>query len=82
MAEINNLMDYYLDNAAILKKGIEACGFTAYGGEDAPYVFVDLGASKSSWDMFSHIMENAQVSCVQRFLVTVFDNGSHQLMCF
>jgi LL-diaminopimelate aminotransferase len=61
MSEINNLMDYYLDNAAILKAGIEACGFTAYGGQDAPYVFVDLGAGQSSWDMFSHIMENAQV---------------------
>jgi aspartate/methionine/tyrosine aminotransferase len=75
MSEINNLMDYYLDNAAILKKGIEACGFTAYGGEDAPYVFVDLGSGKSSWDMFSHIMENAQVCSVcTTALTTVFDN--------
>eukprot|EP00611_Tribonema_gayanum_P003456 TRINITY_DN126_c0_g1_i1.p1 TRINITY_DN126_c0_g1~~TRINITY_DN126_c0_g1_i1.p1 ORF type:complete len:456 (+),score=110.33 TRINITY_DN126_c0_g1_i1:33-1400(+) len=60
LAEINNLMDYYLDNAVILKKGIESCGFKAYGGLDSPYVFVDL-EGKSSWDMFSNILENAQV---------------------
>jgi hypothetical protein len=82
MSEINNLMDYYLDNAAILKKGIEACGFTAYGGEDAPYVFVDLGAGKSSWDMFSHIMENAQVriQLLKRTIFCyVFGNGQQRL---
>ncbi|CAM9373124.1 unnamed protein product [Chrysoparadoxa australica] len=58
--EINDLMQYYLENAKILKSGIEACGFTAYGGVDSPYVYVDL-EGKSSWDMFSEILEKAQV---------------------
>jgi hypothetical protein len=31
-----------------------------HGGTDAPYVFVDLNG-KSSWDMFSKILEEAQV---------------------
>ena len=31
-----------------------------HGGTDAPYVFVDL-EGKSSWDMFSKILEEAQV---------------------
>ncbi|EOD18578.1 hypothetical protein EMIHUDRAFT_369841, partial [Emiliania huxleyi CCMP1516] len=31
-----------------------------HGGTDAPYVFVDL-EGKPSWDMFSKILEEAQV---------------------
>ncbi|CAM9344205.1 unnamed protein product [Phaeothamnion confervicola] len=60
MSEIETLMDYYLENAAILKEGIEKCGFKAYGGKDSPYVFVDLDG-KSSWDTFSDILAKAQV---------------------
>jgi LL-diaminopimelate aminotransferase len=60
LAEIQKLMDYYLENARILKEGIEACGFKSYGGGDSPYVYVDL-EGKSSWDMFSEILEKAQV---------------------
>ena len=31
-----------------------------HGGDDAPYVFIDL-EGKSSWDMFSTILEECQV---------------------
>jgi len=31
-----------------------------HGGTDAPYIFVDL-EGKSSWEMFSKILEEAQV---------------------
>ena len=46
--------------AAMLKSTMEGLGYTTYGGTDAPYVFVDL-KGKSSWDMFSKILEEAQV---------------------
>lgn len=32
----------------------------AYGGDNGPYVYVDLGG-KSSWDVFSEILEKAQI---------------------
>jgi aspartate/methionine/tyrosine aminotransferase len=32
----------------------------AYGGDNSPYVYVDLGGKKS-WDMFSEILEKAQI---------------------
>ena len=46
--------------AAMLKSTMEGLGYTTHGGTDAPYVFVDL-KGKSSWDMFSKILEEAQV---------------------
>ncbi len=59
--EINKLIDYYLENAAMLKEAMTSIGFNVFGGDNAPYVFVQLPEGKSSWDMFSEILEKAQV---------------------
>jgi hypothetical protein len=50
-------------------QGIEACGFKAFGGQDSPYVYVDLEGRKS-WDVFSEILEKAQVRVEKCLLVT------------
>jgi LL-diaminopimelate aminotransferase len=60
LEEIKKLIDYYMENAAMLKKAMQDIGLEVHGGDDAPYVFVDL-KGKSSWDMFSKILEEAQV---------------------
>lgn len=60
LAEIEKLIDYYMGNAALLRQTMLDLGLTVHGGTDAPYVFVDLGG-RSSWDMFSEILEEAQV---------------------
>ena len=60
MKEITGLIDYYLENASILRSTFTDLGYTVHGGTDAPYVFVDLDG-KSSWDTFSEILEKAQV---------------------
>ncbi len=60
LAEIQTLIEYYLENASILRNGIKDCGFTVSGGFDSPYVYVDLDGA-SSWDMFNVILENTQV---------------------
>lgn len=61
LAEIDTLIDYYLENAKLLKEAMESIGYTVYGGTDAPYVFVKLPEGKNSWDTFSEILEKAQV---------------------
>lgn len=62
LAEINKLIDYYLENAKILREAMESIGYTVHGGTDAPYVFVELPESMGgSWDAFSTILEKAQV---------------------
>merc|ERR1712232_416408 len=59
LKEIDTLIDYYLENAKILRETMTGLGYTVYGGTDAPYVFVDIG--KDSWDMFTEILEKAKV---------------------
>ena len=61
LAEIDVLIDYYLENAKILKSTFKDLGFEVYGGDDAPYIFVYMGDGVSSWDKFSEFLENLQV---------------------
>jgi LL-diaminopimelate aminotransferase len=66
LAEINTLIDYYLENAKLLKSTCtEQLGWTVYGGTDAPYIFVALPDSiaigGSSWNAFQTILETCQV---------------------
>lgn len=62
MQEINTLIDYYMENAKILKDTMEGLGFAVYGGTDAPYVFVQLPESMGgSWEAFQMILEKTQV---------------------
>lgn len=60
--EIDELIDYYLENAKILRETMESIGFTVHGGVDAPYIFVELPESMGgSWKAFNTILEKAQV---------------------
>ena len=61
MKEINVLIDYYLENAGLLRKTMLDLGYNVVGGIDAPYIFVDLGEGVSSWDTFSEILEATEV---------------------
>jgi len=59
--EIDTLINYYLENAKMLKDAMESIGYKVYGGDNAPYIFVKLPEGVKSWDMFSEILEKAQV---------------------
>lgn len=58
--EVDTLIDYYLENASILRDCMLDLGFKVHGGTDAPYIFVELDG-KSSWDTFSELLESTQV---------------------
>merc|ERR1719160_274269 len=47
LKEIETLIDYYMENAAMLKKAMLDIGLEVHGGDDAPYVFVDLKGKSS-----------------------------------
>lgn len=60
-AEINALIEYYLENAGMLRDCMVDLGYEVFGGTDAPYVFVRLPQGTSSWDAFNEILEKSQV---------------------
>lgn len=54
-------IDYYLENAKIIKTGLEEAGFTVYGGVNSPYVWLKTPNNMKSWDFFDKLLQEANV---------------------
>ena len=54
-------IDYYLKNATLIRKEIEALGFDCIGGENAPYVWLKTPAGTDSWGFFDQLLSSAHV---------------------
>jgi LL-diaminopimelate aminotransferase len=61
MKECQGLADYYLNNARIIKEGLEAVGFTCYGGKNAPYIWLKTPNGLTSWQFFDKLLSEAHV---------------------
>jgi aspartate/methionine/tyrosine aminotransferase len=59
--QVTALVDYYMENARIIRQGLEASGLTVYGTENAPYIWVKTPGRLSSWDFFDKLMNEAHV---------------------
>jgi LL-diaminopimelate aminotransferase len=60
-AQIKALIQFYLDNAAIIREQLSAAGLTVYGGINAPYVWVKTPNGLSSWDFFDKLLSVVNV---------------------
>ena len=59
--EVNALIDFYMENAKIMQNKLRSSGFTVYGGDNAPYVWIKVPSNMTSWDFFDYLLENADV---------------------
>ncbi|MCZ6835102.1 MAG: LL-diaminopimelate aminotransferase [Planctomycetota bacterium] len=59
--QVQGLVDFYLENARILREGCEAMGMDVTGGVNAPYVWIACPDGLSSWDMFDRMLNQANV---------------------
>ena len=55
------LIDYYLKNAALIQKEMEALGYECAGGKNSPYIWI-FGKT-DSWAFFDLLLEKAGVVC-------------------
>lgn len=55
------LTDFYLGNAALVRKAMGSLGFSCIGGDNAPYIWVNVG--RDSWEFFDLLLNRAQVVC-------------------
>lgn len=60
-AQIQANIDYYLSNAKAIKDCFQKLGYTVYGGENSPYVWLKTPGDFSSWQFFDHLLENYQI---------------------
>ncbi len=59
--QVKENIDYYMANATILKKGLIECGIKVYGGENAPYMWVQTPDGVSSWKFFEQLLYNTAI---------------------
>lgn len=59
--QIKENINYYLENAKIIKQGLEEAGFTCYGGVNSPYIWLKVPEGMTSWDFFDELLEKANV---------------------
>ncbi len=58
-AQIRSTIDFYLENARLIRQAMTSLGYTCVGGVDSPYVWVDVKCS--SWEFFDKILKSANV---------------------
>ncbi|MBR2839607.1 MAG: LL-diaminopimelate aminotransferase [Kiritimatiellae bacterium] len=58
-AETRATVDFYLGNAAIVKEALRGLGYSVAGGDDSPYLWVDVKGD--SWKFFDRLLSEANV---------------------
>lgn len=54
-------VQYYMENAHIIRDGLQKAGYTVYGADNSPYAWVQAPNGMKSWDFFDLLLEKAQV---------------------
>ncbi|MFZ1983652.1 MAG: LL-diaminopimelate aminotransferase [Desulfatitalea sp.] len=60
-AQVRELTDYYLKNAAFIRKAFAALGYACMGGDNSPYIWID--GRRDAWAFFDLLLEKAGVVC-------------------
>jgi len=60
-AQVKDLIAFYMENAAIIRRELIAAGLAVYGGEQAPYVWIKTPAGVDSWGFFDRLLSQAHV---------------------
>jgi len=61
LKEAQQLIDYYMANAKIIRNGLNDVGITTFGGVNAPYIWAKTPNSMDSWEFFDKLMNQAHV---------------------
>ncbi|WP_216914051.1 MULTISPECIES: LL-diaminopimelate aminotransferase [unclassified Synechococcus] len=59
--QVRALISFYMENAAIIRRELEAAGLQVYGGQQAPYVWIKTPEGLDSWGFFDHLLNQAHV---------------------
>ena len=59
--QVQEIIDYYMENARIMKEALQSIGYTVFGGSNAPYVWVKTKNCMTSWDFFDKLLNDVNV---------------------
>lgn len=61
LRQTQEVIDFYLENAGIIKKGLTSIGLKAFGGEDSPYVWLKTPNNIPSWQFFDKLLNEVNI---------------------
>ncbi|MFP6769129.1 MAG: LL-diaminopimelate aminotransferase [Planctomycetaceae bacterium] len=59
--QVQSLVSFYLENARLIREGLEAVGITVYGGVNAPYAWLKTPGGIDSWSFFDQLLETVHL---------------------
>ncbi len=59
--ECQETIDYYMQNARIIREGLVEKGLNVHGGVHAPYLWAEIPSGLTSWGFFDKVLEEAHV---------------------
>ena len=60
-AQVAELIEYYLKNAAYIRQAFQRMGFACSGGDNSPYIWIEV--KQDAWTFFDFLLNNAGVIC-------------------
>lgn len=61
--EVKQSVEYYMENARLIRSTLADLGFEVTGGVDSPYIWARRSDYPDSWDLFGMLLEEGAVSC-------------------
>lgn len=61
MAEIQQNLDYYRRNAAVIAQALDEAGVWYCGGKNSPYIWLRCPGGMGSWEFFDWLLDTARV---------------------
>lgn len=59
--QIQEIIDYYMENAKIIRESLCDLGLEVYGGVNSPYIWVKTPNNMDSWEFFDLLLNEANV---------------------
>ncbi len=59
--QVRATVDYYMENARVMREGLREAGFEAYGGVNAPYIWLKTPGGMGSWQFFELLLHEVNV---------------------
>ena len=59
--QVKETIAYYMENARIIREGLQAAGIQAYGGVNAPYIWLKTPNNMPSWNFFDKLLTEVHI---------------------
>jgi LL-diaminopimelate aminotransferase len=59
--QVKELVAYYMENAKIIREGLQAAGLEVYGGVNAPYIWLKTPNDMDSWTFFDKLLTEVNI---------------------